>query len=57
MKRRCKKCGEILVKLSDGTYDCRCARLEADSQNEDYPGLEQNEDQNVPDENIGDFPW
>ena len=44
--QRCPKCHEILVRLEDGTYDCRCARLESDNRNEDYPSL----DQSSPDE-------
>jgi len=42
-EKRCPKCHEILVRLEDDTYDCRCSRLESDRLNEDYPSLKSDE--------------
>lgn len=43
--KRCPRCGEDLVRLEDGTYDCRCARLESDQANQEYPGVDQTEEE------------
>lgn len=43
--KKCPKCGEDLVRLADGTYDCRCARIEADQDTQTYPGVDQTEEE------------
>jgi hypothetical protein len=35
----CSKCGQVMVKLEDGTYDCGCY-WEPTQEDPDYPRLE-----------------